>query len=142
MDIGVAEIDSWHKERGYDSCGYHYVIRRNGFIEKGRDESQIGAHCKGKNSNSIGICLVGGLADDGKSSQENYTESQFTSLEELLQDLLTRYPNAEINGHRDFNSNKECPCFNIQNWWQLRSHINNHFNQSLENESKFYPKSW
>src|SRR5690606_114532 len=65
MDIGAKEIDVWHKQRGWSKIGYHFVIRRNGVIEKGRDISEVGAHVEGYNKNSIGICMVGGI-DSGK----------------------------------------------------------------------------
>ena len=60
MDIGVEEIRRWHKERGWSDIGYHYVIRRNGKIEEGRNDGIVGAHAKGMNENSLGICMVGG----------------------------------------------------------------------------------
>jgi hypothetical protein len=65
-DIGVAQITQWHKQRGFDTVGYHYVIRRNGTLETGRRESEIGAHVRGHNANSIGVCLAGGVDAKGK----------------------------------------------------------------------------
>lgn len=117
MDIGVYEIDKWHKEKGYISCGYHYVIKRNGHIEKGRKDKDIGAHCKGENLHSIGICLIGGV-DDAGNSENNFTESQFNSLKKVVEDILSRHKKAEVKGHNFFNKNKDCPCFNVENWWQ------------------------
>ena len=57
--FGAKDIDAWHKERGFDQIGYQYVVRRTGVLEAGRDVSMIGAHCKGHNSDSIGICYIG-----------------------------------------------------------------------------------
>ena len=66
MDIGVKEIRKWHvDENKWSDIGYHDVIRRNGAIETGRPLEKPGAHAKGHNQNAIGICLVGGKADDG-----------------------------------------------------------------------------
>ena len=57
LDVGVYEIDHWHRERGFNSIGYHEIIRRNGFLEMGRPLKTIGAHVKGYNEDSIGICI-------------------------------------------------------------------------------------
>lgn len=116
-DIGVKEIDAWHKKRGWAGCGYHYVIRRNGVVEKGRPDNKMGAHVKGFNHNSLGICLVGGLDSNRKAAPE-YTDEQWASLEKLVKDLHSKYPDAKIMGHRDFpDQNKACPCFDVSEWW-------------------------
>ena len=65
-DFKEKDIDKWHRQRGFTCIGYHYVVDLDGKIEVGRPESQIGAHCKGYNSVSIGVCYVGGVAKDGK----------------------------------------------------------------------------
>lgn len=105
MDIGVKEIDMWHKERGWSGCGYHFVIRRNGVIEFGRPIEIVGAHCKGKNSNSIGTCLIG---------RDYFTEKQYKSLR-LIDDYIKNVYNREIKtfGHCDFSS-KSCPNFDVK----------------------------
>lgn len=63
-DFTVQDITRWHKQRGFKTIGYHYVIYRNGTVATGRDIAEIGAHCKGHNANSIGICYIGGLTSD------------------------------------------------------------------------------
>lgn len=83
MDIGAAEIRRWHKEKGWADIGYHYVIRRNGVLEVGRDESTVGAHAVGHNARSIGICLVGGIDEQGH-AENNFTPAQFAALRRLL----------------------------------------------------------
>jgi hypothetical protein len=60
-DIGAQEIDRWHRQRGWRMIGYHYVIRLDGTVEEGRDETIPGAHARGYNRTSIGICLIGGM---------------------------------------------------------------------------------
>lgn len=113
MDIGAAEIKKWHVENnGWSDIGYHKVIRRSGDVENGRNEEVPGAHARGYNSNSIGVCLVGGIDDNGK-SDANFTLQQYISLADLLDDLLLRYPNAKLLGHRDI-STKDCPCFDVK----------------------------
>lgn len=112
MDIDVATVRDWHvHERGWDDIGYHWLIRRNGAIEKGREESAVGAHCSGHNYNSIGICLAGGLGLTGK-PEDNFTEAQFESLARLIREILIRYPGCTIHGHSDY-ANKACPVFNV-----------------------------
>ena len=112
MDIGISEIDAWHKERGFNGVGYHYVIRRDGVIEFGRKHGDIGAHCKGKNANSLGICLVGGINNMGE-AENNFSDVQFESLGSLLNELVHEYKISQIHGHKDF-ANKACPCFDVQ----------------------------
>jgi N-acetylmuramoyl-L-alanine amidase len=116
MDIGVAEIRAWHLDRGWRDIGYTYVIRRNGLVEKGRDldndgdvDEEIGAHALGHNAHSLGICLVGGMSDEGV-PDSNFTLNQLVSLKNLVETLQDRYPDTELHGHRDYSS-KACPCF-------------------------------
>lgn len=109
-DYSVDTIRQWHLQRGFSDIGYHYVIYRDGSIHIGRDESIIGAHCTGHNTNSIGVCYIGGCASDGKTPKDTRTAEQKQSLVKLLKELKTKYPQASIHGHRDFSS-KACPSF-------------------------------
>jgi N-acetylmuramoyl-L-alanine amidase len=118
MDIGVFEIDRWHRELGWSGCGYHYVIRRNGKVEYGRDRHEWGAHTKGFNSISVSICMVGGLNEAGR-SVNNYTAEQFQTLKELVTELSVIYKDAKVVGHRDMPYvKKDCPCFSVIPWWE------------------------
>ena len=58
-DFTVEDIDRWHRQRGFNGIGYHFVIYRDGSIHAGRSKRQIGAHCKGHNTISLGICYIG-----------------------------------------------------------------------------------
>jgi N-acetylmuramoyl-L-alanine amidase len=117
MDIGIAEIRDWHvKGNGWRDVGYHYCIRRSGDVEPGRSEHVAGAHVAGHNWNSIGICLVGGIDNDGK-PEANYTEEQWAALEHLVTQLLVRYPAAQVSGHNNWTAAKACPCFDVKEWW-------------------------
>lgn len=109
-DYSVDTIRQWHLQRGFSDIGYHYVIYRDGSIHIGRDESIIGAHCTGHNTNSIGVCYIGGCASDGKTPKDTRTTEQKQSLVKLLKELKTKYPQASIHSHRDF-ANKACPSF-------------------------------
>lgn len=123
MDIGRDEIRRWHLDRGWTDIGYHYVIRRNGTMQLGRDTDQdgnvdeeVGAHTLGYNSTSIGICLVGGLNGDADDKPEDhFTQEQIAKLKALIRTLLSRYPRASVHGHNEFAA-KACPCFRVKDW--------------------------
>jgi N-acetylmuramoyl-L-alanine amidase len=119
MDIGLEEIDQWHRAQGWSGCGYHFVIRRDGTVEFGRELYSMGAHVKGFNHNSIGICLAGGKADDD-GPEDNFTIRQYEALDALLTQLTKLFPEAEVLGHRNFwKVTKACPCFNVRAWWKF-----------------------
>ncbi len=116
VDFSADDIRGWHLQRGWSDIGYHFVIRLNGDIEEGRPIEKTGAHVKGYNSQSIGICLVGGL-DDNQQPKATFTDNQLIALEGLLTGLSAFCPNAEILGHRDFpNVHKACPSFDVRHW--------------------------
>jgi len=106
------DIHEWHIQRGWKSIGYHYVILLDGTIQTGRLESEIGAHTTGQNSNSIGICYIGGLDAKGK-PKDTRTIHQKKALTSLVSDLLKKYPGSTVHGHNEF-ANKACPCFNVK----------------------------
>lgn len=120
MDIGAEWIDRIHRERGFRKIGYHYVIRRDGTIETGRSEEEMGAHTKGWNRNTLGVCLVGGIAEGSTAPEDNFTQAQFDSLDKLLIRLHEKYPEAEFRGHRDFpnHTSRGCPCFDHLAYFQ------------------------
>ncbi|GMT38534.1 N-acetylmuramoyl-L-alanine amidase [Helicobacter bizzozeronii] len=115
-DFCAADIDRWHKEKGWKCVGYHYVIKLDGTLEKGRGVEEIGAHCRGHNKDSIGICYIGGLV--GGRAVDTRTQAQKEALKDLCLVLKKQYPKAEFYGHRDFESGKECPCFDVCTWVQ------------------------
>lgn len=108
----TADIDNWHRARGFAKIGYHFVVYLDGSVHKGRDISEIGAHCLGQNKNSIGICYIGGLDKDGK-PKDTRTPEQKEALIKLVAELKEKYPNATIHGHNEFAA-KACPCFDVQ----------------------------
>lgn len=117
QDIGVSEIRDWHvRGNGWRDVGYHWIIRRNGLIERGRHEGQAGAHVAGHNASSIGICLVGGLDQAGKPAPD-YAAGQLAALRGLITRLEHLYPGAQVLGHRDFPGvAKACPSFDVAHW--------------------------
>lgn len=106
----AADIDRWHKAKGWNGIGYHHVVDLDGTVEPGRTENEVGAHCLKHNANSIGVVYVGGLASDGKTPKDTRTPQQKAALVKLLAEIKHRYPNATIHGHRDFAA-KACPSF-------------------------------
>lgn len=108
-NVSVADIDRWHRERGFVGIGYHYVVYIDGSVHEGRPLNKVGAHCKGHNVHSIGICYIGGVDLNGK-PKDTRTLAQKDALVNLLMRLKRRFPKAVIRGHRDFAA-KACPSF-------------------------------
>lgn len=102
-DVSASIIHSWHLSRGWAGIGYHYVIRVNGDIERGRPEWARGAHAPPANSDSIGICVAGNFEIDIPSAD------QIDALVRLLKDIRARYEkNLPVIGHKDVMSTL-CP---------------------------------
>lgn len=125
FDYTVSDITKWHKQRGFSTIGYHYVIYRDGSINTGRDVNLSGAHCEEHNSHSVGVCYIGGLENrlnpkTGKYDipKDTRTAAQKASLLKLLRQLRSLYPSAKIRGHRDF-ANKACPSFDATKEYML-----------------------
>ena len=117
MNATAKDIDKWHRQKGYDCIGYHFVILRNGQIERGRNIEIMGAHCKGYNSNTIGVAYVGGL-NENKQSADTRTGAQKIALNVLLADLVKQYTTIrKISGHRDY-CNTACPSFDASAEYQ------------------------
>ena len=110
------DIDNWHKDRvtkngqHWKGIGYHFVVRRDGSVEKGRPIEEVGAHCYLHNRHSIGICYEGGLNEAGE-PDDTRTPEQKKTLRRLLEGFHQRFPKALIVGHRDLAPGRKCPCF-------------------------------
>tara|TARA_B100001113_G_C20884377_1_gene524130 strand:+ start:100 stop:537 length:438 start_codon:yes stop_codon:yes gene_type:complete len=116
--ISVETIRKWHLKRGWRDIGYHFVIDLEGCVEEGRPIEQTGAHTKGENFDSIGICYIGGVEKErdkkGKwVAKDTRTPEQKEALEDLLCRLKGLYPASVVYGHNNFSS-KACPCFNAK----------------------------
>lgn len=110
QNVTVEQVRNWHvKERGWSDIGYHFLIYLDGSVHAGRPLNKVGAHCTGHNTNSIGICYVGGLDSNGR-PKDTRTQAQKATLFDLLRKLRKMYPKATIHGHYEF-ANKACPCF-------------------------------
>lgn len=113
-DFRAADIDRWHKAKGWKCIGYNYVIDLDGTIEGGRSLEMTGAHTIGHNDKSIGICYIGGI--DGKSNpKDTRTVPQKESMFALVRQLLLGFNLTikNVHCHNEF-ANKACPSFNIE----------------------------
>lgn len=113
-DYTVKDIKSWHLQRGFSDIGYHWVIYRDGSIHQGRNEAISGAHCTGHNTNSIGVCYIGGMDSNNKNPKDSRTAAQKEALVSLLKELKKRYPKAKIVSHSTYAA-KACPSFDATN---------------------------
>ncbi len=119
----MAIVCEWHIARGWNTGGYHFYIgncyptqktyelktpifSNDGFLEYGRDRETVGAHTRGHNKKSIGICLFG---------KRTFTKEQFLTLQRLIRTLHHQYPDADIRtrGHYEHYSGKTCPNINM-----------------------------
>jgi N-acetyl-anhydromuramyl-L-alanine amidase AmpD len=125
QDYSVDTIRSWHKKRGFKDIGYHFVIHLDGSIEAGRGVEEMGAHAKGYNANSIGICYIGGVKS--KKPYDTRTEAQIHALRRIVETLQIIYPRSAVVGHRDLSVDlngdgvvsknewmKSCPSFEVK----------------------------
>jgi N-acetylmuramoyl-L-alanine amidase len=112
-DVKTEEIRRWHiEERGWSDIGYHYVVELDGSVNMGRHTDSIGAHTRGENTGSIGICYVGGMDANMELAKDTRTEAQKKGLRCLISDLKKKYGTLTIHGHNEY-STKECPSFNV-----------------------------
>lgn len=123
QDVKASTIKRWHINRGFSDIGYHYIVDLDGTIEKGRDESSVGAHCSGKNATSIGICYVGGC-DQNLNPKDTRTKEQKAALIKIVKQMMNKYdiPIDKVYAHYQFCPQKACPCVKIE---QLRNEIMN-----------------
>lgn len=104
-------IHKWHTERGFDGVGYHYVVLEDGAVEAGRPEYWDGAHTKGYNDKSIGICMIG---------EDSFTDKQISSVQSIVKMLQHEYniPNENVLGHYETNGagGKTCPNYSMEHF--------------------------
>lgn len=145
------DIDRWHQERGFKRnpnavrhfnsdlahIGYHFVIELDGSVKQGRQVGEIGAHVRGHNRNSVGICLIGGVGEGDERDHARFTSAQWHALHILLRQLEAKYPHAKVYGHRDLSPDlngdgsiqpsewlKTCPNFDVWDWLDSETIIN------------------
>lgn len=126
VSLEPAALSKMHRKRGFNGCGYHFYIRRDGEICDMRPVERIGAHCKGHNEGSIGICYEGGLDAKGRPA-DTRTAEQKKALVYLVRTLKKEFDISVVAGHRDFSPDldgdgtvepeewiKQCPCFDVK----------------------------
>lgn len=112
-DAQVAEIDKWHKARGWNGFGYNWLISRNGSIGRGRPEGAQTAAAVGHNTGAIHIVLVGGHGSDAHDRfDDHFTKAQRATLLTMLRRLKQEHPRAVIRGHNEVAA-KACPGFQV-----------------------------
>ena len=108
QNLSALDLHKMHLKFGWDGVGYHKIINRSGKVENGRPEYWVGAHVKGKNDISLGVCLIG---------RTKFTTKQYISLEKILKKWKSLYPKATIVGHCETgDTNKTCPNFDVKSW--------------------------
>ncbi|AXH71420.1 lysozyme [Pelagibacter phage HTVC105P] len=117
-NLGVKEITKKQRKEGFFHCAYHFIIKRDGTIEEGRDIEMSGAILPINqplitNQNSIAIALVGGLSQDGANLDTNFTFKQFVSLRDLVKKLKKKY-SVEVVGCRNAINSNSCMSFDVQ----------------------------
>lgn len=120
---GVEQIREYHKnEKHWADIGYHYVVTTDGQWQKGRPVSRVGAHCKGRNAHSIGVCYVGGIDENGEFADTRTPAQKATLLKEIY-NLVQMY-RCSVHGHHDYNLSKPCPCFDANaEYGQFYKHL-------------------
>ena len=118
VDVGAATLHKWHLQRGFSAIGYHFVVQRGGLTtpQAGRPLTRVGAHTKGSNRRTIGICMVGGTTPTGD-PQDNFTQAQYDTLAHLIELLRAEHGPLTLAGHRDMpKAATSCPSFDVALW--------------------------
>lgn len=109
----AADINRWHRQRGWRGIGYHKVVLLDGTVQEGRQESQVGAHVRGHNSGSLGYCYIGGVAKNGKTPKDTRTPAQKATMKRLTLEAAAKFNLRRIAGHNEFAA-KACPSFDVR----------------------------
>lgn len=133
QNLNVHDIRKMHLARNMNDIGYHRLILLNGQEQQGRPDHVIGAHCRGFNTNTLGVCYVGGLrrATGPNQGFDTRTPEQTKTLIRILNDLTSKWPKAEVVGHRDLVAT-QCPGFDVKSWWgSVKGNVSNLIQDSL-----------
>lgn len=131
-DYTVEQMTHDHRARGFNSAGYHFYVRKSGYVTPLRPLDVMGAHAEGYNANSIGICYEGGLLPNMKPA-DTRTMQQKESLVRIIKELKVMFPAiTKVVGHRDLSPDlnhdgvitpnewmKTCPCFDAKKEYKL-----------------------
>lgn len=99
----IETIRQWHKARGWSDVGYHFFIKKDGTIVKGRELSAVGAHVSGHNATTVGVCFSG---------EKQFTRAQTESAKKVVDEIRKAVGRPiPIKHHRDYTKLKTCPNF-------------------------------
>lgn len=118
QDYTAQQLESDHRRRGFRTGGYHFYVRRDGTVSQFRRLLEKGAHCKGSNHNSIGICYEGGLDRSGAPA-DTVTAAQDVAIAAIIDALRAVLPHlSKVRGHRDMpRAATDCPCLDAGKKW-------------------------
>lgn len=125
VDMTFRDLDKKHRREGRYGCGFHIVILRDGTVAHGRPMTQPGNHTRGSNRNSIGVCLIGGLDEDGQPAEFSYSHQQMEALVNVIFEMKIRHPKAQVVGSCDLNKRTKAPCFNVADLLINHPRLNN-----------------
>ena len=109
MNLTIDTVREWHIAKGWSDVGYHFFIQRDGTIQSGRHPDDHGAHVAGHNTDTVSVCMAGGLDDEGKpftNRPDLFTHAQWESAKALIAVLRRMYPHAQVLGHRDLSPDR------------------------------------
>lgn len=118
--FNAADIDRWHRDRGWNGIGYHAVVLLYGTVESGRDESLAGAHVRGHNKDSLSVVYIGGVAADGRTAKDTRTALQRVALRRVVLGWMLKYriSASRVYGHYELDGGKACPSFDMDEFRQ------------------------
>ena len=132
-NVTTEEIKQWHIGRGWSDIGYHFVVELDGSVHDGRPVEDAGAHAKGHNADSIGICYVGGVDEDGNPKNTRTSEQVVALLDQIIDIRNTFGDHLTIHGHNEF-SDKACPSFNVQEEYARIDEVKAEKERDMEDE--------
>lgn len=130
-NCSVDDVDRWHKNKGWTCIGYHFFVRKDGVIYRGRREEAVGAHAYGSNTDSIGICA------EGNFENETMGDVQKQALKELVAYLKNKYVITKVQRHRDVNATA-CPGKNYPFEEIANATVKSTENKPIENKTEGY----
>ena len=138
LDVDAAWVDRVHRQQGWSGCGYHFIIKRDGTLEwegtgaRTRPLDKVGAHVggcgPGWNARSVGVSMAGGVKEDGKTAEDNFTDEQYDTLWAFIVEAEVAFgiSRSKVMGHRDLikltnAAPKACPCFSVAAFLEARA---------------------